>query len=135
MHALKISRAEVTSHQKARWRNIVTRCGFEFEFEFGGRVVVVSLNQAGRQNKLKSKSKTNMLFQHTICVCVCPTRNDSLRLQIILICKCITNAECGLHYCIHIFSRVALHFQGDQVNGQIYPRASSGELIWICLIY
>lgn len=37
---------------------------------FGGRVVVVSLNQAGRQNKLKSKSKTNMLFQHIICVCM-----------------------------------------------------------------
>lgn len=37
---------------------------------FGGRVVMVSLNQAGRQNKLKSKSKTNMLFQHIICVCV-----------------------------------------------------------------
>lgn len=102
---------------------------------FGGRVVVVSLNQAGRQNKLKSKSKTNMLFQHIICVCVCPTRNYSLGLQIILICKCITKAECEMHYCIHIFSRVPLHFQGDQVNGQIYPRPSSGELIWISLMY
>lgn len=142
VHELKKSRAEDWSPTGKpeggilSWRpqescEIFRHCGWCV----WGKGCCVSLNQAGRQNKLKSKSKTNMLFQHIICVCVRPTRNYSLRLQIILICKCITNAECEMHYCIHIFSRLPLHFQGDQVNGQIYPRPSSEELIWISLIY